>query len=105
MEDKGFNGRKTEKGEKMTQVLQTFIRKKPMDMLLEMNRSKDNYASLLAKKTDCTYSHVVKLLVRMEKDGLVAFDKSGRIKNLNLTPKGTDLANEFSKINSILAED
>ena len=38
----------------------------------------------LAKKIDCTYSHVVKILQEMEKASLVNFEKTGRLKLLTL---------------------
>ena len=72
-------------------------------MLVElMNAKIEVYASSLAKNIDCTYSHVVKILQEMEKEGLVNFDKQGRLKLLTLTKKGTDIANNIDGIRHLL---
>ncbi|MFQ5475229.1 MAG: winged helix-turn-helix domain-containing protein, partial [Candidatus Nanoarchaeia archaeon] len=60
------------------------------------------YASSLAKKIDCTYSHVVKILQEMSKSGLVNFDKQGRLKLLTLTKKGQEIAENIDRIRSLL---
>jgi DNA-binding MarR family transcriptional regulator len=81
------------------EIFNVFFREKPAMMLVHLNNSKtDIYASSLAKKIDCTYSHVVKILQEMEKSDLVRFEKTGRLKLLTLTKKGQDIA---EKINSI----
>ncbi len=77
----------------MSDIFDVIFREKPAMMLVEMKNSKEIYASNLAKKVDCTYSHVVKILQEMEKAGLVSFDKKGRTKMLKLTKKGYDVAN------------
>jgi len=81
---------------KMFNVL---FREKPAKMLLALKNAKSEiYASSLAKVIDCTYSHVVKILIEMEKEGLVKFQKLGRLKLLNLTKKGQDVAESIEKI-------
>jgi DNA-binding MarR family transcriptional regulator len=81
------------------EIFNVFFREKPAMMLVHlMNTKADIYASSLAKKIDCTYSHVVKILQEMEKSGLVNFEKTGRLKLLTLTKKGEEVA---SKIDSI----
>lgn len=80
-------------------IFNVFFREKPAMMLVHLNNSKiDIYASSLAKKIDCTYSHVVKILQEMEKANLVKFEKTGRLKLLTLTKKGQEVA---EKINAI----
>lgn len=72
-------------------------------MLVELKNTKsDVYASSLAKQIDCTYSHVVKILQEMEREGLINFDKQGRLKLLTLTRKGQDVADRIDGIRSIL---
>ncbi len=62
-------------------------------MLIQLkNASSPVYASVLAKQVDCTYSHVVKILQEMQKSGLVEFKKEGRLKILELTNKGRNIA-------------
>lgn len=75
------------------EVFKIFFHEKPAKMLIELKNAKGViYASTLAKRVDCTYSHVVKILQQMEKHGLVNFGKQGRLKLLTLTKKGNDAA-------------
>ena len=85
------------------EIFHIFFREKPSAMLLTMLNSKnETYASSVAKRVDCTYSHVVKILQEMEKHGLVNFQKQGRLKILTLTKKGQEVADHIEKIRSIL---
>jgi len=72
-------------------------------MLVSLHNAKgEMYASSLAKYVDCTYSHVVKILQQMEKAGLISFNKTGRLKILTLTKKGSDIADHIDKIRTVL---
>ncbi len=85
------------------EVFDIFFREKPAMMLVELRNVKGEvYASSLAKKVDCTYSHVVKILQEMEKHGLVNFNKQGRLKLLSLTKKGSELAEHMDAARNIL---
>ena len=85
------------------EIFNVFFREKPAMMLVELRNVKGEvYASSLAKKIDCTYSHVVKILQEMEKSGLINFNKQGRLKLLTLTKKGSDIAESISTIRNIL---
>lgn len=85
------------------EVFHVFFREKPTMMLLGLLQSKNTiYASTLAKTTDCTYSHVVKILQQMEEAGLVEFEKQGRLKLLTLTKKGKDAAEHMQAVRSLL---
>ncbi len=80
----------------------TFFRKKPALILIALRRNaRARYGSLLAKEVDCTYSHAVKILQSLEKFGLVAFEKKGRIKLIKLTNKGQDVAESIQKIKDV----
>jgi len=85
-------------------IFNVFFREKPALMLVELKNLKGNaiYASSLAKRVDCTYSHVVKILQQMEKSGLINFEKQGRLKLLSLTKKGSDMAEHISNIRNLL---
>ena len=88
------------KSEKMFNVL---FREKPTMMIVNLyNTDAEIYASSLAKNIDCTYSHVVKILQQMEKEGIVNFEKRGRLKVLTLTKKGKDIAENIDKIRNAL---
>ncbi|MFH0978203.1 MAG: winged helix-turn-helix domain-containing protein [Candidatus Woesearchaeota archaeon] len=83
-------------------IFNVLFREKPAMMLVELKNAKGEiYASSLAKKIDCTYSHVVKILQEMEKSKLINFDKQGRLKLLTLTKKGQDIAENIEKIRNL----
>jgi DNA-binding MarR family transcriptional regulator len=80
-----------------------FFRRKPAFMLIALKRiSRARYGSLLAKEADCTYSHAVKILQRLERLGLVVFEKKGRIKLIKLTKRGTEVADNIENIKRIV---
>lgn len=72
-------------------------------MLVELKNAETSvYASVLAKQIDCTYSHVVKILQEMQKADLINFKKEGRLKLLELTKKGKEVAGNIESIRSVL---
>ncbi len=72
-------------------------------MLVELkNANAGVYASVLAKQIDCTYSHVVKILQEMQKADLINFRKEGRLKLLELTRKGKEVASNIESIRTML---
>lgn len=75
-----------------------FLRKKPVKLLLNIKMGNSKYISVLAKETDCTYSHTVKLLDVFKELGLLEFSKEGRIKYVKLTQDGHDLATDFESV-------
>ena len=88
---------------KNSKIYSMMFREKPSMMLVElMNANGELYASSLAKKIDCTYSHVVKVLQEMETSGLINFDKQGRLKLLSLTKTGQDVAENIERIRGML---
>jgi predicted transcriptional regulator len=88
---------------KNKKIFDVIFREKPVMMLVELRNSQNEmYASTLAKKVDCTYSHVVKILQEMNKSGIVSFEKQGRLKILTLTKKGQEIAESLDKVRSVL---
>lgn len=84
-------------------IFDVFFREKPALMLITLkNHDTEIYASVLAKQIDCTYSHVVKILQEMEKSELVSFKKQGRLKLLELTKKGREIAKNIEGIKNLL---
>ncbi len=80
-----------------------FLREKPIELLLCLTRNNsENYPSMLAKDSRCTYSHTVHLLQKMEKMDLVRFEKKGRLKLVYLTNKGSKVADLFDNVNKTL---
>ncbi|MFO7711456.1 MAG: hypothetical protein R6V53_06830 [Candidatus Woesearchaeota archaeon] len=84
-------------------IFNVIFREKPAMMLVELKNAKGEiYASSLAKKIDCTYSHVVKILQEMQEAGIVNFDKQGRLKLLTLTKKGNEIAELINKVKNLI---
>ena len=89
--------------QKNKEIFSVFFREKPAMLLVELRNAKSEvYASSLAKLIDCTYSHVVKILQQMQKEGLINFEKQGRLKLLTLTKKGSDVAQRIDEIRTVL---
>src|SRR3989339_1062342 len=84
-------------------IFDVFFREKPAMMLVELkNANSSVYASVLSKQIDCTYSHVVKILQEMQKADLINFKKEGRLKLLELTKKGQEIASNIESIKTRL---
>ncbi|MBT4375900.1 winged helix DNA-binding protein [archaeon] len=76
-----------------------FFRRKPALMLVSLKKNtRMRYGSVLAKEVDCTYSHAVKILQTLEELKLVDFTKKGRIKLIQLTKKGKEVADAIENI-------
>lgn len=88
---------------KNKKIFDVFFREKPAMMLVELkNANSQIYASVLAKQIDCTYSHVVKILQEMQKANLINFKKEGRLKLLELTKQGHEIARNIESIKTML---
>ena len=84
-------------------IFDVFFREKPASMLVELKNADSNvYASVLAKQIDCTYSHVVKILQEMHRADLINFKKEGRLKLLELTKRGREVATNIETIKGLL---
>jgi len=81
-----------------TVLEEMFLRRKPVHLLLNLKSEQSKYVSVLAKQTDCTYSHTVKLLEEFKDLGLVTFEKEGRVKFISFTKEGEELANAFENV-------
>lgn len=71
------------------------LHEKPAGVILSLKNSKQKYASILAKETNCTYTHILKVLNQLQDFGVVEFKKQGRTKIVELTEKGVDIAHEL----------
>ena len=72
-------------------------------MLVSLTKNtRMRYGSVLAKEVDCTYSHAVKILQTLELLKLVGFEKKGRIKIIQLTKKGREVADAIENIQTII---
>lgn len=88
---------------KRKDIFEVFFRRKPAMILVALRKStKNRYGSVLAKEVDCTYSHAVKILQEMERARLVNFIKRGRIKVIQLTETGNNIADHIERIRNLL---
>jgi len=89
--------------EKAKDNFNIFFRRKPALMLVSLKKNtRMRYGSILAKEVDCTYSHAVKILQTLEELKLVVFEKKGRIKIIELTKKGRDVADAIENIQKLI---
>lgn len=89
---RGVPGKKEEKNE----FKGLFFKFKPVEMIVFLKRGMGpKYATQVSKGVDCTYSHTIKVLEKFRELGLVAFKKKGRIKIIQLTSNGEDIAHDF----------
>ncbi len=87
----------------MKDNLDIFFRRKPAMMLVSLRKNtRMRYGSVLAKEVDCTYSHAVKILQTLEVLNLVGFEKKGRIKIIQLTKKGREVADAIEDIQKLI---
>ena len=88
---------------KMKDNFDIFFRRKPALMLVSLKKNtRMRYGSILAKEVDCTYSHAVKILQTLEELWLVVFQKKGRIKLIQLTKKGNEVAESIEGIQKLI---
>ncbi len=87
-------------GRKVTSLLEDLLlRDKPAKILISLKTSKESiYATILSRETNCTYSHTIKILNVLRDQGLVEFDKVGRIKKVKLTPDGWEVAQNLEAL-------
>ncbi|MGC9310772.1 MAG: hypothetical protein ACP5E4_03560 [Candidatus Aenigmatarchaeota archaeon] len=81
--------------EKEDMALALFLREKPVKLILSLKAAADKkpkYVNRIAKEIDCTYSHIIRLLDKLEALGIVSFTKVKRVKYVELTETGKDLA-------------
>jgi predicted transcriptional regulator len=80
-------------------LVNLFLRNKPSFILIKIHACQSKcYASNIAKEVDCTYSHTVRIIQQLEKEGLLTFDKAGRIKTITLTKKGREISETLKKL-------
>ena len=72
-----------------------FLHSKPVKILTALRSENIRYATQVSKHVDCTYSHTVKVLDMFKTLGLVNFNKKGRVKIVNLTDHGHEIAHDF----------
>ena len=77
--------------------------KKAMSILVCVYNNHDAlYAAQLAKIIDSTHNTTSTLLVSLSRNGLVVFERIGRIKYIQLTRKGVAVAESLNVVRNLL---
>jgi DNA-binding MarR family transcriptional regulator len=69
-----------------------------MKVMRFLNRYENVIKTHISRELDVTYSHIVKLLAELQREGLVSFKFEGRSSLVTLTPKGKILAQDIDKV-------
>ena len=78
------------------------FRNKPARVLLALLESDgQDYASSLAKKADCTFPHIVKILAEFKQYKLIEITSKGRIKPIVLTPVGKTVSSKLRELSRL----
>ncbi|WEL19075.1 winged helix-turn-helix domain-containing protein [Candidatus Nanohalococcus occultus] len=76
-----------------------FVKEKPVMALLVIYEAESEiYPSKVSKAIDSTYSHTVKIISKMEEQGIVETEKQGRKRLLKLTELGNSYAEILLKL-------
>lgn len=76
-----------------------FLNEKPVMALATIRRHREDiYGSVVSREIDTTYAHTVKIISRLEEEGLVESEKKGRKKMLELTDEGRRYADVFIEL-------
>ena len=82
-----------------------FVNVKSAKILVTLNnQSVENYASEISTHVDSTYSHTVRILHKLEDQGLVESRKQGRKKIVELTSEGEKIAEDLGELMHTLQE-
>ena len=63
----------------------------------------ENYASLIAKKRNFTYTHVVKQCKLLKEKGIVKMEMKGRTNCISLTKTGEEVFNSLLMVKNVLS--
>jgi len=73
-------------------------------LLLREYTDEPKTMSWLSWQTKCNFSHVITVINKYEKEGIVVREKQGRMQLLSLTKKGYIIAQHIEKIMELLDE-
>lgn len=84
----------------MKQTINIFLREKPCQILIALKSSDEGnrYSSAISRRINVTYSHTVKIIHYMIELKLVKVKRHNRSKILELTLKGSKIADLLIKI-------
>jgi len=83
----------------MSEIEDLFLHSKPAHILVQLSHpERENHTSEIARRTDCTYSHAVRIIEKMEDNELVETHREGRKKPVELTKKGKKIAEPMNEL-------
>lgn len=83
-------------------ILGFFLQDKPARILLATQRDSRTYPANISKALAATYSHIVRVIQKLEEYGLIESEKQGRTKFIKLTEKGEQVAHHLSGLEMAL---
>ena len=86
----------------MEDILSFFLQDKPARILLEMGKTDRTYPADISKALAATYSHIVRVIQKLEEYGLVSSEKEGRTKYIKLTETGQQVAHHLQGLEMAL---
>ncbi len=86
----------------MDDMLSFFLQDKPARILLEMTKDERTYPADVSKALAATYSHIVRVIQKLEEYGLVSSEKEGRTKYIKLTELGQQVAHHLQGLEMTL---
>ena len=91
------------------QLKQLFKTRKTADVLISLNKEytgnrghKSAYKSSVARDSQMTYAHAVKVINELIQEGLIIESKEGRTSYIELTPKGKEIADTLTKLKNLI---
>jgi DNA-binding MarR family transcriptional regulator len=79
-----------------------FLREKPVLAILAVGEMEPAYAALIAKRIDSTFPHTSSILSELEAQGLIKSRPEGRIRYLELTDRGKNVAKTLAELANLL---
>jgi len=83
-------------------LLSFFLQDKPARILLETSKNERTYPADISKSLAATYSHIVRVIQKLEAQGLIKSEKQGRTKYITLTPAGASVAHHIEGLEMAL---
>jgi DNA-binding MarR family transcriptional regulator len=85
-------------------LLSFFLQDKPARILLETQKNGKTYPADISKSLAATYSHVVRVIQKLEEYGLIKSEKQGRTKYIMLTDIGQTVAHNLEGLEMALKQ-
>lgn len=79
-----------------------FLREKPSLALLALSEMETAYVAQIAKQIDSTFPHTSSILSELEEHGLISVRPEGRVRYLELTDRGVQVARALKELSDLL---